>query len=104
MGIFDNPPPGHGGDADEFAGLDPDDLEMYWRIEHDLGRIEDAPQSAQRPVLDRYNLRSVDHGRNVQAAYHARHRSDPDFVAAARRVELGRQVQEFRANVGSRED
>ena len=90
------------GGKDEFAGLDPDDVEMYWRIQHDLDQIEGAPTAAQRPVLDKYNLHSVDHGRGVQAAYHARHGEHPEFEAAARRVRLGRQVQEFRANVKSR--
>jgi hypothetical protein len=90
-----------GGRQDDFAGLDPDDMEMYWRIGHDLDAVQDARKDHRMPVLRKYNLRSVDHGRDVQAAYHARHGAHPDFAAAATRVLLGLQVQEFRANVKS---
>lgn len=102
MSIFDILSGIFGATTDEFAGHDPDDIEMYWRLGHDLDAVEDAPKAEQKPILQKYNLRSVDHGRNVQAAYHARHGAHPDFAAAATRVQLGLQVQEFRANMKSR--
>ncbi len=73
----------------DFAGIDPDDYETYWRAQHEISMVEGEGRQAE--VYPKYGIKSDAQWERVQGAFHQRHSDNPDFRAAASRV--GMQVQ-----------
>ncbi len=70
------------GGGDPFAGLDPDDLEMFWKIEHELDQAERGEQT-EAQALQKLGLHSVSQARDVMGQYGQRHLGNPAFQQAA---------------------
>lgn len=81
MSIFDMISGLFGG-GDPFGGLDPDDLEMFWKIEHELDQAERGEQT-EAQALQKLGLKSVSKARNVMGQYSQRHMGKPAFQQAA---------------------
>ncbi len=82
MSIFDVFSKLFGGGGDPFGGLDPDDLEMFWKIEHELDQAERGAQTT-REALQKLRLPSVSKARDVMGEYSQRHMGKPAFQQAA---------------------
>lgn len=84
------------GGGDPYGGHDPNDLEMFWRIEHELDQAERGAQTTEQ-ALQKLNLKSVAQAERVKGAYGQRHMGDPAFQQAAiefqTRVQLGNMRQ-----------
>lgn len=70
------------GGGDPFGGLDPNDLEMFWKIEHELDQAERGEQT-ETQALQKLGLGSVSKARNVMGEYGQRHMGNPAFQQAA---------------------
>jgi len=75
------------GRGDAFAGLDPEDLTMFWRIEHDLDQVDRDEQDL-KTVLAKYNVSSRSKLENAMGAYGQLHSHKPEFAQAARDFHL----------------
>lgn len=76
----------------DYGAVDPDDLEAYWRLEHDVDQAERRGDDALAAALRRWGLADRDHVERVKAALGARHREKPEFAMAAVRVQYERQL------------
>jgi hypothetical protein len=80
---------GGGGGGDPFRGLDPNDVEMYWKLE---SAIDTGERNGGDPVikqnLAQYGLKSRSQAEHVMAAYHERHGHTPEFAQAATAVQM----------------
>lgn len=70
------------GGGDPFGGLDPNDLEMFWKIEHELDLAERGEQTEEQ-ALQKLRLSSVSKARKVMGEYGQRHMGNPAFQQAA---------------------
>lgn len=78
-----------GGGGDPFAGLDPDDIEMYWKLESAIDTGErNGGEPAVKQNLAAFGLRSRSQAENAMAAYHQRHGHKPEFAQAATAVQM----------------
>lgn len=85
------------GGGDPFGGHNPDDLEMFWRIEHELDQAERGEQSIQE-ALQKLNLKSVAQAERVKGAYGQRHMGNPAFQQAAMEFQMRVQLGSMRQN------
>lgn len=84
------------GGGDPFGGLDPNDLEMFWKIEHELDQAERGHQT-EAQALQKLNLKSRSQAENVMGAYSQRHGTNPAFAQAATNFQLRVQMGQYRA-------
>ncbi len=83
-----------GGGGDPFAGHDPDDLEMYWVIDHELTQVDEG-QLPLQDVLRSHGVSSRSQLEHVQGAYGQRHQNKPEFNQACVRVQTRIQMAAF---------
>lgn len=76
----------------DYGAIDPDDLEAYWRLEHDVDHAERHGDGALAAALRRWGLADREHVERVKLALDARHRANPAFAMAAVRVQYERQL------------
>ncbi len=85
------------GGGDPFGGHNPDDLEMFWRIEHELDQAERGVQT-QEQALQKLNLKSVAQAERVKGAFAERHMGNPAFQQAAMEFQTRVQLASFGRN------
>ncbi len=72
--------------SNDFAGQDPDDMDIYWRMDHDIDQAEREGEQALAAALQKYNLKSMDHWETVSGNYCQRHQGNPEFMCASTKV------------------
>ena len=70
-----------------FGNVDPDNIESFWIVDHELDQAERESPQALATALAKWGLKSMDHWEEVQGALHQRHGQNPDFNMAAARVQ-----------------
>ncbi len=83
--------------APDFGQVDPDDLEAYWRLDHDVDQAERKGPAALAAALARWGLNDKAHAERVQAALAERHGAKPEFAMAAARVQYEQQLANMAA-------
>lgn len=78
-----------GGDSGpvSFGNVDPDDIESYWLVDHELDQAERQGEEALSAALAKWGLKSMSHWEDVQGALYQKHGQNPDFTMAASRVQ-----------------
>jgi hypothetical protein len=79
----------------DFGRLHPDDIDGYWRVDHDLDQAERRGGNATAEALAKYGLRSTDHAEEVKHAIFEKHGQTPEFKMAGLRVAFDIQVGEM---------
>lgn len=79
-----------GGGGDDFAGMDPDDITMYWRIDHDLDQV-DREEQGLAEVLAKYQVSSRRKLEKAKDAFAIRHGQNPAFQQAG--IQVQTQIQ-----------
>jgi hypothetical protein len=80
---------------DDFARLDPNDLESLWRVDHELDQAERHSEAALAQVRARYGIRNEEHWDAVRASYHRRHGRTADYFMAPGRAQVRAQLQDM---------
>jgi hypothetical protein len=86
LGLFGKPRP------IDFGKIDPDDVEAYWRVDHDVDQAERAGPAQLAQALATWGLRDMAHWEQVQGALAERHQANPQFAMAASRVQMQAQM------------
>jgi len=81
--------------AVDFGKVNPDDIESYWLVDHQLDQAEREGPQALQACLARWGLSSMDHWDQVKGALYQRHGHHPDFNMAAARVQQRVQTAEM---------
>ena len=84
-----------GSAAPDFAGHDPDDVEQYWRLDHVIDEAEREGEAALQRALQEHGFKNLAHWERVKGNYCLRHAENPDFNAAAVRVQTQLQMAAF---------
>ena len=66
---------------DDFANISPDDIEGFWRADHDIDQAERAGNI--EAGYAKYGVKNADHWDNVRASFHRRHGHTPEYSLAA---------------------
>lgn len=81
----------------DFAGLNPDDLEAYFRVDDELDAAErEGGEAARSVVWARYGIKNQDHWENVQYSFLQRHGKSVEYALARTRTQVQTQVESFR--------
>jgi hypothetical protein len=81
----------------DFAGLNPDDLETYFRVDHELDAAErEGGESARNAVWARYGIKNEDHWNDVQYSFRNRHGGTSEFALMRTRAQVQDQIVSFR--------
>jgi len=70
-----------------FGNVNPDDIESYWLVDHELDQAERESPQAHQACLAKWGLKSMDHWDQVKGELYQRHGQNPDFNMAAARVQ-----------------
>ncbi|MCA9674053.1 MAG: hypothetical protein H6708_34040 [Kofleriaceae bacterium] len=85
LGIFGGG--GGGGGKVNFGNVNPDDIESYWVVDHEIDQAERAGEAELAAAFARWGLKNMDHWEQVKGALYQRHGQNPDFSMAAGRVQ-----------------
>jgi hypothetical protein len=77
----------------DFGKVNPDDIEAYWRVDHDVDQAERKGAGELAAALAKWGLRDMAHWEQVKAALVERHGDNPEFSMAASRVGYELQAQ-----------
>jgi hypothetical protein len=77
----------------DFGKIDPDDIEAYWRADHDIDQAEREGEAELAQALARWGLADLAHWEKVESALLDRHKDNPAFAMAASRVGFEVQMQ-----------
>ena len=80
-----------------FAALNPDDVDGYYRASHEIDQAERESPEALKATYARYGLKNEDHWDEVRGAFAMRHKNNPDFAFGAARVGLEVQIKDMAA-------
>jgi hypothetical protein len=80
---------------DDFAKLDPNDLEAWWRVDHELDQAERESPAALAQVRAHYGVRDEDHWSAVRASFHRRHSKTAEYFMAPGRAQVRVQLQDM---------
>jgi len=84
-----------GAPKDDFAGLDGNDPESYWRASHDIDQAERAGDISKGYA--KHGVRNEAHWDQVQASFHRRHGETPEYSLAASTANFKAQLEELAA-------
>ncbi len=94
MGLLDIILGMFGGSAKvDFGKVNPDDVEAYWRADHDIDQGERAGPAELAAALGKWGLKDMDHWEKVKGALGERHVNNPEFSMAASRVNFDEQMK-----------
>jgi hypothetical protein len=86
-----------GGGKVNFGKMNPDNVEDYWRADHEVDQGERQGPDAHRAALAKWGFSSAGAFENAQGAMAQRHQHNPDFAMAASRVQYEVQMQSVAA-------
>ena len=86
MGFLDSILGLFGGGKIDYGKIDPDDVEAYWRADHDIDKGERAGEAELVQALAKWGMRSKAHWEEVGSALLDRHKDKPEFAMACTRV------------------
>lgn len=93
MGLLDAILGLFGGSAKiDYGKINPDDIEAYWRVDHDVDQGERAGPAELAQALAKWGLKDMAHWEKVKEALAVRHNSNPEFAMAASRVQYEAQM------------
>lgn len=81
----------------DFGRIDPNDLQIGWRVELELDQAEREGDAQLAAALDKYGLSSMGHWEKVKNALDERHMANPEYQAALTRVRAEHQQQMMNA-------
>ncbi len=76
----------------DFGRLDPDDLEVYWRADHQIDQAERRGAAELAAALASWGLRDLDHWEKAKSGLLGRHGNNPEFKMAGLRVNFDIQL------------
>lgn len=85
---------GAGAPKDDFAGLDPTDLEAYWQVHNELDKVERAGGDM-KAVYSRFGLRNESHWEMVQATFVRKYGDTPEFSLAVSTANFKDQLKDL---------
>ncbi len=93
LGLF-----GGGNAKVDFGKINPDDVEAYWRVDHDVDQGERAGAAELAQALAKWGLKDLAHWEKVKGALGERHSSNPEFSMAASRVQYELQMKSMQGS------
>ncbi len=76
----------------DYGKINPDDVEAYWRVDHDVDQGERAGPAELAQALAKWGLKDMAHWEKVKEALAVRHNGNPEFAMAASRVQYQAQM------------
>jgi hypothetical protein len=70
----------------DYGKLGPDDLENYWRADHDIDQGERAGEAQLAAAFAKWGMRDAAHWEKVEEAILAKHNQNPELAMACSRV------------------
>lgn len=81
----------------DFAGLNPDDIEGYHRVDEEIDQAErEGGDAARSAVWARYGIKNEDHWETVKYSFYQKHGQSSEFVLAKVRAQINEQLASFR--------
>lgn len=77
----------------DFGKVNPDSVDDYWRLDHDMDQAERKGPAQVSAALAKWGLRDVKHVERVKSEIFARLGNTPDFAMGAARVSYAVQME-----------
>ncbi len=89
---------GTSAEKDDFANINPDDPEAFWRAEHDIDQAERAGDIT--TGYRKYGVKNESHWEQVQASFFRRHGKTPEYSLGASTANFKAQLEELSSDSG----